>query len=53
MDAMPGDRDRCIDAAVNDCSSKPVKRKALAKVLKRWCTQTPVLAGRTPDAARK
>jgi PAS domain S-box-containing protein len=32
-DAMPGDRERCIDAGMDDYLSKPVRMEALASVL--------------------
>ncbi len=34
--AMIGDREKCINAGMNDYISKPVKPEVLRKVLKRW-----------------
>jgi CheY-like chemotaxis protein len=34
--AMPADRDRCLDAGMDDYLAKPVRRDQLAGMLKRW-----------------
>ncbi|CAN5386592.1 hypothetical protein BH10BDE1_BH10BDE1_22610 [soil metagenome] len=34
--AMEGDRERCIDAGMNDYLAKPIKKSDLANVLRRW-----------------
>ena len=34
--AMPGDRQKCLDAQMNDYVSKPVSPHSLADVLRRW-----------------
>jgi PAS domain S-box-containing protein len=34
--AMQGDRERCLEAGMNDYVSKPVSTQALAEVLARW-----------------
>ncbi|NDY41839.1 response regulator [Dissulfurirhabdus thermomarina] len=34
--AMQGDRERCLEAGMNDYLSKPFNRQDLAKVLSRW-----------------
>ena len=34
--AMTGDRERCLDAGMDDYITKPVRSQALAEVLHRW-----------------
>ena len=34
--AMPGDRERCLEAGMDDYVAKPVKREVLARALERW-----------------
>lgn len=36
--AMEGDRERCLEAGMNDYISKPIDRETLATVLRRWLT---------------
>jgi signal transduction histidine kinase/ActR/RegA family two-component response regulator len=36
--ALAGDRDKCIQAGMDDFIAKPIQRKELAKVLARWET---------------
>jgi PAS domain S-box-containing protein len=43
--AMEGDRQRCLDAGMDDYLAKPIKPAELAEVLKRW------LVGRPSDAS--
>jgi CheY-like chemotaxis protein len=36
---MPGDRERCLDAGMDDYVPKPVKREILAETLARWLSR--------------
>ncbi|MEW6258602.1 MAG: response regulator [Thermodesulfobacteriota bacterium] len=41
--AMTGDREKCIDAGMDDYLSKPIDREALAAVLQKWlCSKKPI-----------
>jgi two-component system, sensor histidine kinase and response regulator len=46
--AMQGDREKAIDAGMDDYVSKPVSREELGAVLRRWISGTP--AYRVPSA---
>jgi len=50
--AMSGDRERCIDAGMDDYLSKPLSQSQLANVLSKWLTQATGVAGR-PEAAEQ
>ena len=39
--AMPGDREKCLAAGMNDCVSKPVQLSELKEVLERWKSSGP------------
>ncbi len=49
--AMSGDRERCIDARMNDYVTKPINRKELFSVLERWLPDpdSPETAVRMPE----
>jgi CheY-like chemotaxis protein len=34
--AMKGDRERCIEAGMDDYMSKPIKRETVYKILEKW-----------------
>ena len=34
--AMKGDRDKCIEAGMNDYLAKPIKREAVFQALNTW-----------------
>jgi two-component system, sensor histidine kinase and response regulator len=38
--AMQGDRERCIQAGMDDYISKPAKPERIELVLERWCSHT-------------
>ena len=36
-EAMVGDKEKCIQAGMNDYIPKPIKREVVYKIVKRWC----------------
>ncbi|MEM9906363.1 MAG: PAS domain S-box protein [Cyanobacteria bacterium P01_D01_bin.44] len=38
---LPGDKEKCLEAGMNDYLAKPITPTALAKTLEKWVIQTP------------
>jgi CheY-like chemotaxis protein len=41
---MVGDRERCLEAGMDDFLSKPFQLRDLAAVINHWCPQLPLPA---------
>lgn len=48
--AMPGDRDRCLKAGMDDYLSKPVRPEDLRKVIEKWARQLVPAQMAEPDS---
>ena len=46
--AMPGDREQCAAAGMDDYMSKPFTRSVLANMLSKWLPESPLPAGDEP-----
>ncbi len=51
--ALTGDRDRCLEAGMDDYVSKPFTRAALRKALQRWIQARPEEPGTQGDAVQQ
>ena len=49
--AMEGDREKCLDAGMDDYITKPVDLKILAEKLNQWLTRTPAPISEAPPAS--
>ena len=47
---LPGDRERCLDAGMNDFLCKPFTRRQIQKMLEKWASVT-TRPGSTPQSA--
>jgi PAS domain S-box-containing protein len=47
--ALPGAREQCLDAGMNDYVTKPIQAGTLEEVLHRWVPDTPAAALRDPQ----
>jgi CheY-like chemotaxis protein len=51
--AMRGDREKCLEAGMDDYVSKPISPKALADVLEKWLPKEEPPSGERASAARE
>ena len=50
--AMTGDRERCLDAGMDDYITKPVRSQVLVEVLQRWIGDERVAGAYDEDSLR-
>jgi CheY-like chemotaxis protein len=51
--ALPGDREQCLHAGMDDYMSKPIKAEALADILRQWKRPPSPIHSPLPDAASR
>ena len=51
--ALPGDRERCIDAGMDDYIAKPILPTAVQALIERWAPQHPIAARRPSRSKRR